>query len=192
MPACDEEYIFFRNAWEQRKYGDLVQTRRGLTYSPADVRDKGIRVLRSSNIEEDVFCLKTDDVFVNENAVNIELAEDGDILITAANGSSRLVGKHSIITDLPLKSAVHGGFMLIGTTDEPHFINASMGSQWYKRFIDVYVAGGNGAIGNLSKSDLDKQIVSVPSLAEQKQIGTFFCRLNHLITLHQRERGDKG
>ena len=175
----------FTEAWEQRKFSDVVTTRRGLTYKPSDIRKNGVRVLRSSNITEDSFTLGDEDVFVVREAVNIDCARANDILITAANGSSRLVGKHTIITGIPEESAVHGGFMLLGTTKEPHFVNASMGSSWYRRFIELFVAGGNGAIGNLSKNDLDNQEIAIPSEEEQKIIGSFFRQLDHLITLHQ-------
>ena len=173
--------------WEQRKFSDVVATRRGLTYKPSDIRKNGVRVLRSSNIAEDSFTLSNEDVFVVREAVNIDCARANDILITAANGSSRLVGKHTIISGIPEESAVHGGFMLLGTTKEPHFVNASMGSSWYRRFIELFVAGGNGAIGNLNKNDLDNQEIAIPSEEEQKKIGSFFRQLDNLITLHQRK-----
>ena len=177
----------FSDAWEQRKFSDVVATRRGLTYKPSDIRKNGVRVLRSSNIAEDSFVLSDEDVFVVREAVNIDCVRANDILITAANGSSRLVGKHTIISGIPEESAVHGGFMLLGTTKEPHFVNASMGSSWYRRFIELFVAGGNGAIGNLNKNDLDNQDIAIPSEKEQKKIGSFFRQLDNLITLHQRE-----
>ena len=164
-----------------------MATRRGLTYKPSDIRKNGVRVLRSSNIAEDSFVLSDEDVFVVREAVNIDCVRANDILITAANGSSRLVGKHTIISGIPEESAVHGGFMLLGTTKEPHFINASMGSSWYRRFIELFVAGGNGAIGNLNKNDLDNQDIAIPSEKEQKEIGSFFRQLDNLITLHQRQ-----
>ena len=173
--------------WEQRKFSDVVQVRRGLTYKPSDVQETGIRVLRSSNINEDIFEYGDDDVFVNPEKVNIETVKENDILITSANGSSRLVGKHALIKKVSDNTAVHGGFMLLGRTKNYDFINASMSSSWYTRFINIYVAGGNGAIGNLSKSDLDEQIILVPSEIEQKKIGEYFGSLDHLITLHQRK-----
>ena len=100
-------------SWEQRKFSDVVATRRGLTYKPSDIRKNGVRVLRSSNIAEDSFVLSDEDVFVVREAVNIDCVRANDILITAANGSSRLVGKHTIISGIPEESAVHGGFMLL-------------------------------------------------------------------------------
>ena len=126
-------------------------------------------------------------MFVNREAINIEFAKENDILITAANGSSKLVGKHAIIRNIQENSAVHGGFMLLGTSKEPYFINASMGTLWYRKFIDLFVAGGNGAIGNLNKTDLDNQEISIPSKEEQKIIGLYFRRIDNLITLHQRK-----
>ena len=176
----------FTDAWEQRKFAELANIRRGLTYKPNDVTDSGIRVLRSSNINEDSFIENDDDVFVKESAVNISSVKDGDILITSANGSNRLVGKHAII--FKAGQAVHGGFMLIASAyGNPYFLNASMSSSWYTNFVNMYVAGGNGAIGNLKKSDLENQVIRVPSEAEQLRIGQFFQSLDQTITLHQRK-----
>ncbi|MCC8021989.1 MAG: restriction endonuclease subunit S, partial [Akkermansia sp.] len=177
----------FTGAWESRKFSDLVKTRRGLTYSTSDVAESGIRVLRSSNINEDEFELRSDDVFVRKSSVNIPCVRENDILITSANGSSRLVGKHALISDIPENTTVHGGFMLLGTAKQPFFINASMSSQWYKKFIDISVSGGNGAIGNLNKTELDSQHIFVASQEEQQKIGAFFHRLDALIALHRRK-----
>ena len=176
----------FSISWEQRKFEDIAITKRGLTYSPSNIRDKGVRVLRSSNIDEEYFVKFDDDVFVDESCINIPFVCNGDILITSANGSSRLVGKHAIIENLAQNSAVHGGFMLLASSKNPYFVNASMSSNWYKKFIDLYVAGGNGAIGNLSKSDLDKYELLIPSNDEQIKIGLLFRKINTLITLHLR------
>ncbi len=171
--------------WEERKFSDIADTQRGLTYSPSDIYSQGIRVLRSSNIDEDQFTIKEDDIFVKADAVNIPFARNGDILITSANGSSRLVGKHAIIKGVLDNSSVPGGFMLLAQAKDPNFVNALMSTPWYTDFISIYVAGGNGAIGNLNKSDLDNQVVFVPSTAEQRTIGAFFQSLDNLITLHQ-------
>ena len=172
-------------AWEQRKFESLAETRRGLTYNPSNISPHGIRVLRSSNINEDIFVLSDDDVFVCPDAVKIECAKPNDILITAANGSTRLVGKHAIIVGIRENEAVHGGFMLVASSSMPFFLNAAMSAPWYLKFINLFVAGGNGAIGNLNKNDLDNQLLFVPKNAEQEQIGEFFRNFDNLITLHQ-------
>ncbi|HEM6213559.1 TPA: restriction endonuclease subunit S [Streptococcus suis] len=177
----------YTDAWELRRFSELAEIRRGLTYSPTSISKEGVRVLRSSNIDEDTFTFGEDDVFVDKWVVKIPLVKEGDILITAANGSSRLVGKHAIIKDLPANSAIHGGFMLLASCRNPEFVNSLMSSAWYTKFINLYVAGGNGAIGNLNKNDLDEQNVLVPNPKEQSAIGTFFSTLDRHITLHQRK-----
>lgn len=176
----------FTQPWEQRKFSEIATVRRGLTYKPSDITENGIRVLRSSNINEDTFELRSDDVFVKKDAVNIEPVKENDILITSANGSSRLVGKHALINGIKT-NMVHGGFMLLASSMQPYFVNALMSSSWYNKFINVYVSGGNGAIGNLSKGDLESQIIYTPSEDEQIKIGNFFKRLDEIITLHQRK-----
>ena len=176
----------FTDDWEERKFSNLAEVRRGLTYKPSDVQKYGIRVLRSSNIAEDTFLIKSDDVFVNKEAVKIDKVKNGDILITSANGSSRLVGKHALIEGIE-NDTVHGGFMLLARAEKPEFVNAIMSSSWYSKFINIFVSGGNGAIGNLSKSDLEDQKVYVPSEIEQTKIGLFFKGLDDTIALHQRK-----
>ena len=181
--------INYTPAWEQRKFSELASLRRGLTYSPADIRPygQGIRVLRSSNIDEDEFTLSNEDVFVDETVVGIELVQEGEILITAANGSPRLVGKRAIINGLTGKT-VHGGFMLCAHAEQPDYVAALMGSRWYQHFLATGVAGGNGSIGNLDKAALEDEFAFVPSIEEQELIGVLFSRLDDLITLHQHKR----
>ena len=62
-----------------------------------------------------------------------------------------------------------------------------MSASWYGRFINLFVSGGNGSIGNLNKNDLDEQIVVVPDGSEQDKIGVFFNKLDTLITLTQQK-----
>ena len=169
----------FEDDWKEVKLGEIAELKRGLTYKPTSVVEKGIRVLRSSNIDGDVFKKQEDDVFVEDSSVTIPYVQFGDILITAANGSSKLVGKHAIIEDS--EKMVHGGFMLLARSKQYKFLNALLSSEWYSRFINVSVAGGNGAIGNLSKSNLEKEIVLCPTIPEQEAIGSFFQDLDKAI-----------
>lgn len=180
----------FTEDWEEKKLGEVAEFRRGLTYSPKDICDdnKGIRVLRSSNISDNTFILSEDDVFVHSSAINIPYIGNNDILITAANGSIRLVGKHCLVKGIQSNSCVPGGFMLSASTDIPDFLQASMGTMWYQTFITTYTSGGTGSISNLNKSSLEEQNVLFPtSLAEQEKIGTFFKELDDLIGAKEQE-----
>ena len=78
--------------------------------------------------------------------------------------------------------------MLVASSENPEFTNALMGAPWYSKFISLHVAGGNGAIGNLNKNDLDMQNVLIPlEEKEQTSIGRFFASLDKTITLQQRK-----
>jgi type I restriction enzyme S subunit len=125
----------FDDIWNQEKLNSLVRLHRGLTYSPNNVQDSGIRVLRSSNILDGKFVMTDDDIFVKSSVVNIPTVKNGDILITAANGSIKLVGKHAIISGISENTAVSGGFMLVGSSRIPNFVNSLFGTSWYQRFI---------------------------------------------------------
>ena len=175
----------FENPWQQSLLMDQVEIRRGLTYKPSDVRSSGVRVLRSSNIVDDTFILSDDDVFVDKAVVNIPRISNGDILVTAANGSTKLVGKHAIVENLvDNEIVVHGGFMLLFKTEQNYFVNAWMSSNEYKRVLQ-FVQGGNGAIGNLSSTVLKSMKMSFPSLQEQTAIGSLLRTLNELIASHK-------
>ncbi|EID26122.1 type I restriction modification DNA specificity domain protein [Streptococcus oralis SK1074] len=171
----------FNDYWRTSSLLSQVEVRRGLTYKPNDVRSKGARVLRSSNIVDDSFAISDDDVFVSKDVINIPRVSNGDILVTAANGSTKLVGKHAIIKNLPDDEiVVHGGFMLLFKTEQNYFVNAWMSSNEYKRVLQ-FVQGGNGAIGNLSSAILKSMKMSVPSFSEQSAIGSLFSTLDDLL-----------
>ncbi|WP_372510750.1 restriction endonuclease subunit S [Staphylococcus simulans] len=152
---------------------------RGLTYKPSDVRCNGVRVLRSSNIINNKFYMHHDDVFVDDKIVKIPFVNNGDILITAANGSPRLVGKHALINKLS-NNSVAGGFMYTLKAENTKFIQTWMYTTEYQRII-TKVQGGNGSIGNLSKKDLETGLITVPSTEEQVKIGSFFEKIDGII-----------
>lgn len=181
----------FEGEWEKVKFGEIAKISRGLTYSPFNLRDKGVRVLRSSNIDEDTFVISENDVFVNKECINIEYAQEGNILVTAANGSPRLVGKHAIIKNIGANPTVVGGFMLLISSNESAFLNASMSSCWYNNFLKVGVAGGNGSIGNLSKQDLEDTELLFPNKKDERRaIASYFTNLDRQINL-QTQRLEK-
>ena len=175
----------FNDYWRTSSLLSQVEVRRGLTYKPNDVRSKGARVLRSSNIVDDSFVIADDDVFVSKDVINIPRVSNGDILVTAANGSTKLVGKHAIIKNLPGDEiVVHGGFMLLFKTEQNYFVNAWMSSNEYKRVLQ-FVQGGNGAIGNLSSAILKSTKMSVPSFSEQSAIGSLFNTFDDLLARYK-------
>ena len=183
----DIRFKGFEDEWISVLFSNIAKISRGLTYSPSCINTKGVRVLRSSNIVEGNFCIFDNDIFVNEKSVNIPFAHNKDILITAANGSTNLVGKHCLINISNEEKFVHGGFMLIAKSSEPEFLHYSMFSDWYRRFLRVGTTGGNGAICNLNKTELAKNKIFVSKYkCEKTKLSIFFVNLdNNIKTLHK-------
>jgi type I restriction enzyme S subunit len=111
----------FRDAreWEEKRLGDLGTLISGLTYSPKDVRDGGLLVLRSSNIRNGEITLD-DCVYVRRDVNGANLTQPNDILICVRNGSKSLIGKNAIVPKgMPV--CTHGAFMTVFRASAPHF-----------------------------------------------------------------------
>lgn len=101
--------------WEVKKLGDIAEPTTGITYSPNDVADDGIIVLRSSNIQDNK--LDFDDIVrVRKTVAEKYYVKAGDILMCSRNGSFRLVGKTALVDNLNEKMT-WGAFMTIIRSD---------------------------------------------------------------------------
>ena len=97
--------------WEVKSLGDIAEPITGITYSPDDVADDGIIVLRSSNIQDNKLDFE-DVVRVKKNVAEKYYVKAGDILMCSRNGSFRLVGKTALVDNLSEKMT-WGAFMTI-------------------------------------------------------------------------------
>src|SRR5699024_6428177 len=176
----------FKDNWQYSKFKNIADIFRGLTYKPSDLtNEQGTRVLRSSNIEVDQFRIFSDDVFVEDNAADIIPIEKNNIIITSANGSKNLVGKHAVVNQ-NIGKAVVGGFMYSVRTDYPYFLNSWMNTDLYSDVLRL-VQGGGGSIGNLPINALKQQNILMPSMNERKKIGSFFKTLDEKIEQEEKK-----
>lgn len=88
---------------------------KGITYSPEDVANDGMIVLRSSNIKGNVFDLE-DLVKITKEISPEKYVQENDILMCNRNGSARLVGKVAMIPRLE-ENMTFGTFMTIVRSD---------------------------------------------------------------------------
>ena len=170
----------FTEAWEQRKVSDLLEERNEQSPESEEyplmafianegVAPKGERYDRGALVKD----------AENKNYKKTEL---GDFIYSSNNletGSIGLnnYGKASI-------SPVYSIFEPTGIAD-PDFI----GRRFVRKdFINAMVKWRQGVVygqWKIHESDFLKIEVGVPSLAEQRKIGTYFSNLDNLITLHQ-------
>src|SRR5690554_5593726 len=119
--------------WDTKTLDELGELVNGLTYSPKDVRNEGLLVLRSSNIQNGIIDFN-DCVYVRSDIKGANLSRPKDILICVRNGSKRLIGKNAIIPEnIPL--ATHGAFMTVFRASNPDFVFQLFQSDAYDRQV---------------------------------------------------------
>ena len=161
---------------------EFVEFFSGLTYTPNDVQENGTLVLRSSNVSNGEV-VDADNIYVNSQVVNSENVKVGDIVVVVRNGSRSLIGKHAQIKAF-MPNTVIGAFMTGIRSECPEFTNALLNTS---RFEEEIAMNMGATINQITGYMFSKMKFKVPCLDEQKKIGEYFEKLDHLITLHQRE-----
>ena len=174
----------FRNApkWEEAKLAALGNLVSGLTYSPEDVRESGLLVLRSSNVQNAEIALD-DNVYVRPDIRGVNLVKPNDILICVRNGSKTLIGKSALIPEgMPLST--HGAFMTVFRAHAPQFVFQLMQSASFHK----QVAADLGAtINSINGSQLLKYRFLVPSPGEQERIADFLSSVTARIAVETKK-----
>jgi type I restriction enzyme, S subunit len=149
----------------------------GLTYSPSDVREYGVLVLRASNIQDGRLTFE-DNVFVDMNIPERTVTRANDLLICVRNGSRRLIGKCAIIEEEAAGSAF-GAFMSVFRS--PY--NPLLFFQFQHDIINYQITQLMGAtINQITNKDLAKfKVVIPPTTAEQEAIAEALSDADALI-----------
>jgi len=155
--------------WEVNSLSDIAECFIGLTYKPDDVKETGIIVLRSGNIQNG----KLD--FTNVVRVTTDIKEKlfvrkDDILMCSRNGSEQLVGKVAIIPDELNETMTFGAFMTIIRSKYSHYLLSFFRS---KAFFEQITTAKTSTINQITKSMLDVIRVPVPPLSLQNCFAEF-------------------
>lgn len=170
----------FQGDWEIKSLSSIGLFIRGITYSSDDVCQKGLLVLRSSNIQNETLILDKDLVFINKEVPSDLLVKKGDVVISMSNGSKTLVGKNAEYKgDYPDLFTI-GAFCSIFRT-KSEYARLIFKTENYKNFIEMSISGGN--INNLRHSALEKFYFPIPlNTLEQQKIADCLSSLDDLIT----------
>ena len=172
----------FTDPWELRKLTNITSSYSGLTYSPTDIQDTGIFVLRSSNVKNDQL-IDADNVYVNPDIVNSINVKVGDVIIVVRNGSRALIGKHAIVNE-EMTDTVIGAFMSAFRGENGNYINALLSTDNFQK--EVHKSLG-ATINQITGKGFSMMIFPTPKFGEQQKIGAFFKQLDYTIALHQKE-----
>lgn len=162
--------------WEETrlsKLGDLVS---GLTYRPDDVRDSGLLVLRSSNVQDGIISLE-DNVYVDPDIKGANLTQPNDILICVRNGPKALIGKNALIPEgVPLST--HGAFMTVFRSKSAKFVFQLFQTEAYKRQVNADLGA---TINSINGNQLKKYSFVAPKPEEQERVADFLFSVDELI-----------
>lgn len=160
--------------WEEKRLGDVGSIISGLTYSPDDINEDGILVLRSSNVQNRRLSFQ-DNVYVKTSAFNpVKL---NDILICVRNGSKHLIGKNTII-DKETAGVAFGAFMSVYRSEYNLYIFHYFDTDEYKNEVHKNLGA---TINSINGSDLKNFKIPFPSIEEQQKIANFLSSVDAKI-----------
>ena len=177
-----KKFRYIKNAWEQRKVGDLLIERNQQApmsdeyplmafIANEGVAPKGERYDRSALVTDTVNKL-------------YKKTEKGDFIYSSNNLETGSIGLNKY--GKACISPVYSIFEPTGIADSD-FLGRRLVR---KDFINAMVKWRQGVIygqWRIHESDFLKIEITVPSVEEQRKIGTYLDQLDHLITLHQRK-----
>jgi type I restriction enzyme S subunit len=170
----------FTDAWEQRKVGEVGSVsmcRRIFKEQTSESGDIPFYKIGTFGGQADAYI--SSELFA-EYRSKYPYPKEGDILISASGSIGRTVeftGKNEYFQDSNIVWLSH---------------DDRLDNTFLKCFYSVVKWAGieGSTIKRLYNDNILNTVISMPSVAEQKRIGTFFKELDNLITLHQRKLDD--
>ena len=154
------------NGWKEIKLKDIGLCITGLTYSPKNVVENGLLVLRSSNVQGSKLAFE-DNVYVNLEIAEKAKTKYGDILLCVRNGSRRLIGKSALINKTS-EGYAHGAFMgLFRSKDTPEYTFQMFQSS---RFFQQVNQNIGATINSINSGNLYHFKFPYPPITERNRI----------------------
>lgn len=163
--------------WDVVELGSVGEPIIGLTYSPRDINNNGVLVLRSSNIHSNKLAFDNN-VFVKMEIPERVIVKENDILICVRNGSRQLIGKCALITK-EAEGFAFGAFMSVFRTPFAPFVFYAFQSDKMQSQIKEIMGA---TINQITNKDLREFKIAIPkSTAEQTAIATALSDTDTLI-----------
>lgn len=181
--------LIYNHSWEQRNLIELTnRVIVGLATSVTPYyRETGVPLLRNMNLKknylDDSDLLFLDETYANSNESKKIQCDD---VLTVHTGSN--IGLTCVC---PKKYDGCLSFTTLITTVDTKKLNSKFLMQYINsdngmnRVLSIVTAGGKQ---NLNSGDLEKLVVPYSlNVNEQAQIGNVLCKIDDIITLHQRK-----
>ena len=175
----------FTDPWEQRKLGDVADLLTGYPFESRHFTDTGIPLVRGMNVKRGYLDMSADICENWSDAAGVEdyLLKAGDIVIQM---DGALIGSsYAMVTPENTPSLLVQRVTRVRCGNRSRYIFQAV-QRGFLRYIKSLKT--ETAVPHLSLSDIADYAIPVPKEErEQEHIGSFFSRLDDLITLHQRK-----
>ena len=174
----------FTDAWEQRKFSELVTIERGGSPRPIDkfiTKDEnGLNWVKIGDApEQGNYITQTAEKIRPEGLSKTREVHPGDLILS----NSMSFGRPYIMA---IDGCIHDGWLAIRDTQKNFdlkFLCILLGTD---NMLSQYKAMAAGStVNNLNKELVGATTVTYPSMCEQVKLGEYFESLDNLITLHQ-------
>ena len=172
------EFKNLPSGWSVVRLGEIGKIVNGLTYSPENVSNNGLLVLRSSNINDNSIVLNNDDVYV-KGISKFNKTLENDILICVRNGSKNLIGKSALITE-KYKDLAFGAFMAIFRSNYNLFLMHIFKTNTFFKQVKNDLGA---TINSINNSNLLNFKIPLPPLDEQEKIAEILSTWDEAINL---------
>ncbi len=182
-------FVGFTDDWEQSMLGEMMNVTSVKRIHQSDWTDNGVRFLRARDIvsaaknEESDDCLYISKEKYDEYSLLSGKVAIGDLLVTGVG----TIGVPYLVRDSEPLYFKDGNIIWFqnGSKIDGNFFLYSFFGKTIQGFVNE--SAGIGTVGTYTIESGKKTPIFLPEMKEQQKIGAFFCYLDHLITLHQRE-----
>lgn len=182
-----KKFRYIKNAWEQRKLGDLTESiKNGYTYRADGSRDHRYKITRIESISSGV--INTEKLGSSDEVNENYRLVDGDILFSHINSLPYIANTALYTADL---GEIYHGMNLLNIRSRHeeidshfllHLLKKESTRDWFRIIAKPAV---NQA--SISTTEVGSFKFLIPGMEEQKKISSSLDNLDNLITLHQRK-----
>ena len=180
----------FTDAWEQRKFSELVTIERGGSPRPIDKfitnDENGLNWVKIGDApEQGNYITQTAEKIRAEGLSKTREVHPGDLILS----NSMSFGRPYIMA---IDGCIHDGWLAIRNTQKNFdlkFLCTLLGTDGMLNQYKAMAAGST--VNNLNKELVGGTTIAFPIMEEQIKIGEYFSNIDHLITLHQRKQNGR-
>ena len=184
----DDEGKRFEGEWEQVSLSAVVKVTGGNAFKSTDFKEKGIPLIKISNIKSDYSVSVESSVFISlDQKYDKFQIKNGDVLIAMSGATTGKIGKYNFDEIAYLNQRVGRFDITEGLTTKSYLFQLL---KIPKVQHEILIDAVGGAQPNISNKDIERIKVSIPPLKEQQKIATVLTNADKEIELLEQQLAD--